>query len=186
MIWKGLVNFMKPLIILAHPDINNSNVNNRWKQELEKYSDEIITHELYKEYPDWNINVRKEQYLLEHSNCIILQFPIYWYSCPPLLKKWLDDVFTHGWAYGSKGNKLKGKKIGLAISIGDKEKNYMHTGHVGFSIDEIITPFKATVNHIGATMLPIFSIFNASFQISPEVIEQSASKYIEHISTVSL
>ncbi|WP_396125955.1 NAD(P)H-dependent oxidoreductase [Brevibacillus laterosporus] len=25
--------------------------------------------------------------------------PFYWYSSPPLLKKWLDDIFTHGWAY---------------------------------------------------------------------------------------
>jgi len=26
------------------------------------------------------------------------------------LKKWLDEVFTHGWAYGTGGDKLKGKK----------------------------------------------------------------------------
>ncbi|MDF7639407.1 NAD(P)H-dependent oxidoreductase [Lactobacillus sp. ESL0791] len=27
-----------------------------------------------------------------------MQFPFYWYSCPPLLKKWEDDVLEHGWA----------------------------------------------------------------------------------------
>ena len=82
---------MKILIVLAHPDINNSNVNKRWKQELEKYPNDIIIHELYEEYPNWNIDVEKEQRLLESSNYIIFQFPVYWYSYPPLLKKWLDD-----------------------------------------------------------------------------------------------
>ncbi|MDF2613540.1 MAG: oxidoreductase [Clostridia bacterium] len=173
---------MKTLVILAHPDINHSNVNKRWKEELEKYPNDIIIHELYEEYPDWNIDIAKEQQLLESNDFVILQFPVYWYSYPPLLKKWLDDVFTHGWAYGSNGNKLKGKKIGMAMSIGDKEENYSHTGSVGFSADEIITPFKATAAHIGAIALPYFSVFRASFQISSEEVEQSANDFIKYIS----
>lgn len=32
---------MKTLIILAHPDINQSNVNKRWKQELQKHPNDI-------------------------------------------------------------------------------------------------------------------------------------------------
>jgi len=48
--------------------------------------------------------------LLEHDR-IVLQFPMYWYSMPPLLKKWLDDVLTYNFAYGSKGDKLKGKDL---------------------------------------------------------------------------
>ncbi|WP_258552789.1 NAD(P)H-dependent oxidoreductase [Helicobacter fennelliae] len=54
---------------------------------------------------------RREQALLESAQNIIFQFPVYWFSCPPLLRKYFDDVFTHGWAYGSKGGKLKGKRI---------------------------------------------------------------------------
>ncbi len=173
---------MKTLIILAHPDINNSNVNKRWRQELQKYSNDIMIHELYKEYPDWNIDIEKEQQLLESHDYIIFQFPVYWYSYPPLLKKWLDDVFTHGWAYGSNGNKLKGKNFGLAMSIGDKKGNYSYAGSVGFTVDEIITPFYASIAHVGANVLPYFSVFGASFQISGEEVEQSARDYIEYIS----
>lgn len=39
-------------------------------------------------------------------------------KCPSLLKEWQDVVLTHGWAYGSKGIKLRGKDFMLAISIG--------------------------------------------------------------------
>ena len=44
----------KSLVILAHSNLNNSRVNKRWKEELEKYEDKILIHDLYKEYPDWN------------------------------------------------------------------------------------------------------------------------------------
>ena len=172
---------MKTLIILAHPDMNHSKVNKRWKEELEKYPNDIIIHELYKDYTDWNIDVEREQQLLETHNHIILQFPLYWYSYPPLLKKWLDDVFTHGWAYGSMGTKLKDKKFGIALSIGDKKDNYLPTGSVSFTVDEVITPFKASLKHVGAIAIPYFSVFGASFQASDEEINQSAKEYIHYI-----
>ncbi|MDF2884409.1 MAG: putative NADPH-quinone reductase [Clostridiaceae bacterium] len=172
---------MKTLVILAHPNIADSKVNKRWKQELLQYSDEITIHEIYKEYPDWSIDILKEQKLIEAYDTIIFQFPLYWYSYPPLLKKWLDDVFTHGWAYGSKGKKLKGKKLGIAMSIGDKEENYLPTGSVNFTVDEVIVPFKASAVHVGAIVLPYFATFGVSFKTSDEDINQSAKDYIKYI-----
>lgn len=172
---------MKSLIILAHPHMEDSRVNKRWKQELIQHPEEIVIHELYKEYPDWNIDIQKEQTLLEAHDLIIFQFPLYWYSYPPLLKKWLDDVFAHGWAYGSKGNKLKGKKFGIAMSIGDKKENYSPTGAIGFTVDEVITPFKASIIHVGAIALPYFAVFGSSFQASDKEIDQSAKDYVDYI-----
>ncbi len=174
---------MKTLVILAHPNIEESKINKRWKQELLHYPDEITIHEIYKEYPEWTIDVLKEQQLIETYDHIIFQFPLYWYSYPPLLKKWLDDVFTYGWAYGSKGNKLKGKKLGIATSIGDKKENYLPTGSVTFTVDEVLTPFKASATHVGATLLPYFAIFGASYQASDGEINQSAKNYIDYIFT---
>ncbi|MEC0124444.1 NAD(P)H-dependent oxidoreductase [Paenibacillus pabuli] len=172
---------MKTLVILAHPNMEGSRVNQRWKEELLQHSKDITIHEIYKAYPDWNIDVSREQKLLEAYDHIILQFPLYWYSYPPLLKKWFDDVFTYGWAYGSKGNKLHGKKLGLAMSIGDKKENYTREGSVSFSVDEVITPFKASINHVGAVALPYFAVFGASFQVTNEEINQSAHDYIRYI-----
>lgn len=176
---------MKTLVVLAHPHIENSRVNQAWKQEGMKYPDTIEIHELYKEYPDWKINVEKEQQLLESHDRIILQFPLYWYSCPPLLKKWMDDVFTHGWAYGSQGKKLNGRKFGIAVSAGDKKENYSPDGSVGFTMDEIITPFKASMIHVGAVFLPYFAAFGFSFRIREKDIAQSAEGYIQYVLGVS-
>ncbi len=175
------MNGMKTLVILAHPNMTTSRVNRRWKMELEKHAEHVHIHELYQAYPDWNIDVIREQELLEAHDHIILQFPFYWYSYPPLLKKWLDDVFTHGWAYGSEGNRLHGKQMGLAMTIGDKQENYGKGRPVGFSVEELIAPFQASVNHVGVTALPHYAVFGASFQASDEEIDQSAKAYIQYI-----
>lgn len=87
---------MKTLVILAHPGLENSRVNQRWKEELLLYPNDITLHEIYMEYPDWNINVPREQNLMEAYDHVIFQFPLYWYSYPPLLKNgltmcWLTD-----------------------------------------------------------------------------------------------
>lgn len=172
---------MNTLVIIAHPNLANSRVNHRWKEELLQYPDDITVHELYQQYPNWDIDVQREQSLLTAYSHIILQFPFYWYSYPPLLKKWIDDVFAYGWAYGSKGDKLKGKMFGLAMSIGDKKMNYMPSGSVSYTVDELITPFKASLRHVGAVALPYFAIFEASYQVSDEEINQSAKQYINYI-----
>lgn len=172
---------MKTLVILAHPNLEGSRVNLRWKEELLQYPNDVTLHELYKEYSDWSIDVPAEQQRLEAHDHIVFQFPLYWYSYPPLLKKWFDDVFTHGWAYGSKGDRLKGKKLGLAMSIGDKQENYLPEGSVSFTVDQVTTPFKASAKHVGAVALPYFAVFGASFQASEAEIDQSARDYISYI-----
>jgi len=35
---------MKTLVILVHPNMENSRINKRWKEELEKYPDKITVH----------------------------------------------------------------------------------------------------------------------------------------------
>jgi len=95
-------------------------------------------------------------------------------------EKWFDDVLAYGWAYGSNGDKLNGKKLGLALSIGDKKENYQHEGSVSFTVDEVIAPFKASAKHVGAEALPYFAVFGASFQASDEEINTSAKEYINY------
>jgi glutathione-regulated potassium-efflux system ancillary protein KefG len=61
--------------------------------------------DLYETYPDFAIDIEAEQEkLLTAHDVIALQFPLYWYSTPALLKEWLDLVWLHGFAYGEDGN----------------------------------------------------------------------------------
>lgn len=107
---------MKTPIVIPHPQLEKSVVNKCWIEELRKYPDRYIIHDLNQAYPDEKIDVPLEQNLLESVDQVVLQFPFFWFNCPPLLKKWIDEVLSHGWAYGAEsGYKLEGKKFALAI-----------------------------------------------------------------------
>ena len=154
---------MKTLVILAHPDMENSRINKRWKEELEKYPDKITVNELYKNYPNWDIDIEREHELLLSHDSIIIQFPLYWYTYTPLLKKWLDDVLSYNWAYGNEYN-LKGKNIGVAISIGGFENDYS----------------KATVEYVKANLISHYFLFDTD-NISDEELSENAGNYANHI-----
>ena len=100
---------MKTLIVIVHPNLKDSKVNRTWLKEAEKYPDKFTIHNLYEIYPNELIDIEKEQKLIEEHSSLILQFPIYWFNCPPLMKKWLDEVFIDGWAYGKNGNNLENR-----------------------------------------------------------------------------
>ncbi|KAA9031146.1 NAD(P)H-dependent oxidoreductase [Niallia endozanthoxylica] len=170
---------MKVLVIVAHPNIEESVVNRTWLEELKKHPN-ITINELYKEYPDERIDVEREQRLCEEHDRIVWQFPFYWYSSPPLLKKWLDEVLTHNWAYGSKGDKLHGKELILAVSTGSAKERYQAGGRNQYSMSELLKPFQATSNLIGTKFLPAF-IFNGTYTAIDEEIKESAQAYVNHI-----
>lgn len=172
---------MKTLIIVAHPEIQNSTVNKRLAEELEKYPDQFTVHRLYEVYPDENIDIETEQKLIESHDKLILQFPMYWFNCPPLIKKWLDKVFTYGWAYGSKGNMLKDKKVALAISAGITEVDFTKFDAGSTNVfDQLTSPFKATFIYTKSDYRSYFPFYDAN-EVSVERLERKAREYIDFI-----
>ena len=153
---------MKTLVIISHPEILESGSQQYLLSSVPENKD-ITVHHLESIYPDFNIDVKKEQSLLKEYDRIIFQFPFYWYSAPALLKKWQDDVLADGFAYGKKGKALVGKEIGLVISIGVRKEEYQPGGREGFSIDELMKPFQAMALKTGMEFLKMLPIFQFSY-----------------------
>ena len=80
----------KVLIIPAHTDISQSTVNKYWTTAIKQHLDSFIVHELYTVYPRGKIDVSAEQKLMKSPDAPVLQFPVYRFNCPPLLKQCLD------------------------------------------------------------------------------------------------
>ncbi len=151
---------MKILNLVFHPNLKNSRNSSTWKAQLENSGKITTSRDLYSEYPDFNINVEKEQTLLKQHDRIVLQFPFYWYSMPPLLKKWLDDVLTYNFAYGPEGDLLKGKDMQLIVSVGGREKFY--SGFDIFtSVPDLLRPFQLTANLTQMNYLQPECMFNS-------------------------
>lgn len=172
----------KTLIIITHPDIEHSIINKRWIEELEKFPEKFHIHQLHKVYPDQKFDIAAEQKLVEEHDHIIFQFPYYWYYAPALLKKWLDEVLTHGWAYGSSsGFKFGGKKVALAISLGLKEEHLQRGTPLKFNLEDLTHPYEAMFDWIKADYQPFFAYYGMTFEPSDEWVERSVPLYLDFL-----
>ena len=161
------------LIIYAHPYPKYSHAN-RFMLENVSHLPDVKVHSLYDIYPDFSIDIDKEQKLLSDADLVILQHPMQWYSIPPLLKLWLDKVLSHGWAYGHGGDKLKGKSLLWAVTTGGSEQHFNLGDHPGF--DVLAQPLQATALYCGMNWLPPFSMHDA-FSSDDESLKQQATGY---------
>lgn len=160
---------MKTLIILSHPEVDESGSQQFLIQSITNPPLENVTlHILEKTYPDGIIDIKSEQQLLREHDRIIFQFPFYWYSSPPLLKKWQDEVLTEHFAFGYRGNKLEKKELGLVLSIGVAEKDYQSGGQEGYSISELTKPFQAMAKKTKMIYLKPLTIFQFPYKSEQE------------------
>jgi glutathione-regulated potassium-efflux system ancillary protein KefG len=138
------------LIVWAHPDTNGSRAGSGLMRGARGLP-HVLVHELYRQYPDYAIDVRREQQLLAEHDTIVLQFPFYWYSVPPLLKKWLDDVLEEGFAYGRDGTALHGKTLRAVVTTGGPARSYQPEGYNHYTMAELLLPLRATAALCGMT-----------------------------------
>ena len=109
------------LIINGHTDFKASIANKKIIEVLEKQLSTVRIVNLIELYPDFKIDIEAEQVNLSWAEIIILQFPFFWYSAPSILERWMEETFQHGFSHGRTGDKLKGKKLILSFTTGDRK-----------------------------------------------------------------
>ena len=147
------------LVIVAHPELEQSRANRRLLQaarSLQRNSPpgRLAVRDLYALYPDYLIDIAVEQAALKAARLVVWQQPVRWYSMPPLLKLWLDDVLTFGWAYGPGGDALRGKDLWLVASTGGAEDSYRPDGYNRYFFDAFLPPYEQTAALCGMRFLP--------------------------------
>jgi glutathione-regulated potassium-efflux system ancillary protein KefG len=165
----------KVLILFAHPLLEKSRV----QSELLKAAHSVhgvTVNDLYQSYPDFDIDIdREQQYLLDH-NIIIWQHPFYWYSAPAILKQWQDIVLEHGWAYGKHGNALTGKKVFNVLSSGGPFEAYQYGGYNKYTIHDFLRPFERTAELCKMNYYPPFWV-HGTHRLDEFAIKQYADQY---------
>jgi len=137
---------VKVLFIVAHPNIEQSFGNKAIIEAYKKYNIDTEFDEIYKLYPDYKIDVKAEQEKLIKADVVVLQFPMYWYNAPSLLRKWFEDVLEHGFAYGSKGKALQDKKLIVSFTVGSPVDAYKEGGIQNFTLDDLTKGFHQLAN----------------------------------------
>ena len=164
------------LILFAHPALKRSRVNAALRRAVEGEAG-ITVHDLYASYPDFLIDVPREQALCLAHEVIVLQHPFYWYSVPAIAKEWLDLVLEHGWAYGKSGQALQGKIFFQALTAGGDALAYSATGSNRYTIGELTLPLRATANLCRMRWLPPYAVLGVHRGLPADLLTRHAADY---------
>ncbi|KAI9835250.1 MAG: hypothetical protein M1819_002394 [Sarea resinae] len=113
-------------------------------------------------------DVKSEQAKLLWADTVILQFPLWWFSMPAILKGWVERALSCGFGYGlgeyndqhfgdryGEG-KLSGKRAMLVVTVGGWPEHYSARGING-PIDDLLFPINhGVLYYAGFDVLPPF------------------------------
>lgn len=139
--------------------------------------------------------VAEEQQKLLWADAVILQFPIWWYGMPAILKGWIDRVYAYGFAYGvgPQGGSQWGKRFGdgvlegrramVTMTVGGRMAHYGPRG-VNGAIDDVLWPI-----HHGALFYPGMdvvppTVFYEVGRADAPAVEKMAQTYIQNLLTI--
>jgi glutathione-regulated potassium-efflux system ancillary protein KefG len=171
------------LLVLAHPALERSRANRAMARAAGRLGG-VSVADLYEDYPDYLIDIPREQARLVAHDVIVLQFPLYWYSTPSLLKEWIDAVWLHGFAYGKAGKALKGKTLFVACTAGSPESDYQPGGAHHYPVEEFLRPLERTAALCNMTWAPPY-VMHESRLISPAELAAAVDGYVEQLVALS-
>lgn len=149
----------KILVNLFHPNFSHSRGNRALFEAVHDVPG-VTCRDLYAEYASsagFQVDVAKEQALLEQHDVVVFQHPVMWYNVPPLLKAWQEQVLLRDWAYPpGKGDRLQGKTYLAAVTTGSPADAYRAGGTNGFSVGEFLRAEQAIAGLCGMHYLPVF------------------------------
>jgi len=167
---------MKTLVILSHPNLAASRVNKALSQVAKSAVDAKVRHlEGLYGLDIARIDASSEQDALASAERIVFLYPMYWLNVPPMLKAYIDIVFSHE-LVGS--GALKGKVLQLALSVSTPLGEYSKQGAIGFSLDEILTPLKIAANYCGMDFaVPFISSGFEPGEFGDDAVDTAAARF---------
>lgn len=153
---------MKTLAIVSHPYPKNSTSVKHIAHALEAMPD-VTVRNLETLYGDDTtaFDVEAEQTAANNADRIIFLFPVHWFNLTPMLKAYLNAVWTYGWAFGPEGEALKGKEMLVVTTAGATAHTYSAEGIIQSSMEAVLTPMKASALYVGMKYAEPLALYEA-------------------------
>ncbi|ARZ69041.1 NAD(P)H-dependent oxidoreductase [Streptomyces sp. HU2014] len=131
-------------------------------------------------------DIAAEQEKVRWSDAVVLQFPMWWFSAPAILKGWIDRVFTAGFGYGpavpppySEGA-LAGRRALVSVTAGARESSFSDRGIHG-RLADILHPLQHGLFWFtGMEPLEPFAVFGAH-ELPEERFEAAERAYARRL-----
>lgn len=124
---------------------------------------------------------------LDWCDLLILQFPLWWFGLPAIMKGWVDKVFAMGRIYSGEmrydRGYFQGKRAMCCLTTGGGAEHYRDEGMVG-DIDQILYPINHGILYfVGFSVLPATVIYQP-VRLSPEERQQRLEEYRMRLSRI--
>ena len=130
--------------------------------------------------PDIAAEIAKVQW----CDLLILNFPLYWFSTPAILKGWIDRVMISGVFYGGKRiydrGGMCGKRALVTLTLGGREHMFGPEAIHG-EIETLLRPLlQGSLAYCSFEVLPPFIGYHVPY-VSAEVRGQILADYRQHL-----
>ncbi|MGE7185725.1 NAD(P)H-dependent oxidoreductase [Peribacillus sp. NPDC006672] len=120
----------------------------------------------------YEVNTEIKKFL--NADIIIIQTPIYWFSIPGILKKYIDDVYKPGIFFGKsndfgQGGLLANKQYMLSVTWGASKKEFnshKRSFLEGKTEDEVLFPIHKIHEYCSIKKIDTFSVFEAMNKVN--------------------
>lgn len=163
------------LIISGHTNTTSDSVANKTiLEQIETLLPESRAVYLDRLYPDFKIDTAAEQARLLWADIIVLQFPVYWFSMPSLLHRWMEETFLHGFSHGRTGDKLRRKTLVISYTTGAPAD--------ALNWEDFFGNLKATCQFTGMNWGGSVGTGGVSYQMrnDPQMLEEITEKAHQH------
>lgn len=139
-------------------------------------------------------DVREEQRKLLAADLVVLQFPLWWYGPPAILKGWFDRVFTNGFAYGPVDphtglplrygeGPLSGRRALVVVTAGEDDRSIGDRGVSG-DLDSLLFPLThGTLWYTGIEPLDLHVVHDAD-ALEPAGVDHESARLVERLSGI--
>lgn len=172
---------MKTLIIIGHPDLQNSG-SQTFLMETADYWTEADILDISQLYETEGFVPSLEQERLLQYDRLIFQFPLYWYQAPAILKLYIDEVFDEGALKNSFKQKMAGKELGIVCVLASKIDEFQAGGKQGRTMSEILSPYEVFARYYNLTYLSPFLVSQFSY-MTPMELDQLMMRYAYYLET---
>ncbi|UCZ85130.1 NAD(P)H-dependent oxidoreductase [Pseudomonas sp. L5B5] len=122
------------------------------------------------------------------ADLLILNFPVFWFSVPAMLKGWIDRVLVSGVCYGGKRfydqGGLVGKKALLSLTLGGREHMFGE-GAIHGPLEDMLRPLlRGTLAYVGCQVLEPFVAWHVPY-ISQDAREGFLAQYRQRLERVA-
>ena len=135
----------------------------------------------------FSADIESEIEKLEWCDLLILQFPLWWFGLPAVLKGWVDRVFAMGRTYGGgriyEDGVYRGKRVLLSLSTGGPEEGYSE-GVARGDMTAILLPIHRSMLFVGFDILAPQLVYGP-VRMTDEEREQQLATYDERLQNIS-